>query len=115
MSTQASEPRIAPTTPDQRAWVSLTRAHVAAMRRFNGELSSAHGLTINDYEALLVLSFPALDLAGVKLTVGLHPEQLTRWLTESGARIILLILLAFAANRFAASVITPSTSSTCAP
>ncbi len=55
--------------------------------------------------ALLVLSFPALDLAGVKLTVGLHPEQITRWISESGARIILLILLAFAANRFAASVI----------
>lgn len=55
--------------------------------------------------ALLVVSFPALDLAGVKLTVGLHPEQITQWLTESGARIILLILLAFAANRFAASVI----------
>src|SRR5688500_893826 len=32
--------------------------------------------------ALLVLSFPALDLAGVELTVGLHPEQLTQWLTE---------------------------------
>ena len=55
--------------------------------------------------SLLILSFPALDLAGVELTVGLHPEQLTRWLTESGARILLLVLLAFAANRFAASVI----------
>ena len=55
--------------------------------------------------ALLVLAFPALDLAGVKLTVGLHPEELTQWMTESGARIILLVLLAFAANRFAASVI----------
>ncbi len=55
--------------------------------------------------SLLVLSFPALDLAGVELTVGLHPEDLTQWLTQSGARIILLILLAFAANRFAASVI----------
>ena len=54
---------------------------------------------------LLVLAFPALDLAGVELTVGLHPEEVTRWLTESGARILLLILLAFAANRFAASVI----------
>jgi small-conductance mechanosensitive channel len=54
---------------------------------------------------LLVLLFPALDLAGVQLTVGLHPEQLTHWMTESGARILLLILLAFASNRFAASVI----------
>jgi len=55
--------------------------------------------------ALLVLAFPALDLAGVKLAVGLHPEQITAWISESGARIILLILLAFASDRFAASVI----------
>ena len=55
--------------------------------------------------ALLVLLFPALDLAGVQLTVGLHPQQLTHWMTQNGARILLLILLAFAANRFAASVI----------
>lgn len=55
--------------------------------------------------SLLVLSFPALDLAGVELTVGLHPEDVTRWLTHSGARLLLLMLLAFAANRFAASVI----------
>jgi small-conductance mechanosensitive channel len=54
---------------------------------------------------LLVLLFPALDLAGVEMTVGLHPEQLTHWVTQNGARILLLILLAFAANRFAASVI----------
>ena len=55
--------------------------------------------------ALLVLSFPALDLAGVKLAVGLHPEQISAWAAENGARIILLVLLAFAANRFAGSVI----------
>lgn len=54
---------------------------------------------------LLVLSFPALDMAGVELRGGLHPEDLTRWLTQSGARILLLVLLAFAANRFAGSVI----------
>jgi len=55
--------------------------------------------------SLLVLSFPALDLAGVELTVGLHPEQVTHWLATNGARLLLLVLLAFAANRFAASVI----------
>ena len=44
--------------------------------------------------SLLVLSFPALDLAGVEVTAGLHPEEVTRWLTKSGARILLLILLA---------------------
>ena len=71
----------------------IANATVRAVRRVTFILS------------LLVVSFPALDLAGVELTVGLHPEQLTRWLTESGARILLLILLAFAASRFAASVI----------
>jgi small-conductance mechanosensitive channel len=55
--------------------------------------------------SFLVLAFPALDLAGVEVKAGLHPEDLTQWLTQSGARIILLILLAFAANRFAASVV----------
>ncbi|HWI20814.1 MAG TPA: mechanosensitive ion channel family protein [Vicinamibacterales bacterium] len=55
--------------------------------------------------SLLVLAFPALDLAGVEVQAGLHPEDLTQWITRSGSRIILLILLAFAANRFAASVI----------
>ena len=54
---------------------------------------------------ILVLAFPALDLAGVEPTVGLHPQQLTYWLTTNGARLLLLVLLAFAANRFAASVI----------
>ena len=83
MSTQASEPRIAPTTPDQLVWVSLTRAHVAAMRRFNGELSSAHGLTINDYEVLLHLAnapdrmMRRVDLAK---SVLLTPSGITRLL-----------------------------------
>jgi small-conductance mechanosensitive channel len=55
--------------------------------------------------SLLVLAFPALELAGVNVRVGLHPEDLTQWVTQNGARIILLVLLAFAANRFAGSVI----------
>jgi small conductance mechanosensitive channel len=55
--------------------------------------------------ALLVLAFPALDLAGVNLTAGLHQEEVTQWLARNGARLLLLILLAFATNRFAASVI----------
>src|SRR5262245_34418358 len=42
--------------------------------------------------AFLVIAFPALDLAGVELAVGLHPEQISRWGVESGARIVLLIL-----------------------
>jgi small conductance mechanosensitive channel len=71
----------------------VAQATVRAVRRVTFVLS------------LLVLVFPALDLAGVEVAVGLHPEDVTRWLTKSGARILLLVLLAFAANRFAASVI----------
>ena len=55
--------------------------------------------------SMMVLAFPALDLAGVEPTVGLHPQQVSHWLTTNGARLLLLVLLAFAANRFAASVI----------
>lgn len=55
--------------------------------------------------SMMVLAFPALDLAGVEPTVGLHPQQISLWLTTNGARLLLLVLLAFAANRFAASVI----------
>lgn len=83
MSTQASQPRIGPTTPEQRAWVSLMRAHVAAMRRFNGELSSAHGLTINDYEVLLHLAHaPDRMMRRVDLakSVLLTPSGITRLL-----------------------------------
>src|SRR5215210_5191037 len=61
----------------------IANATVKAVRRVTFILS------------LLVLSFPALDLAGVEMTAGLHPEELTQWLTKSGARIVLLILLAF--------------------
>lgn len=53
----------------------------------------------------LLLLFPALDLAGVEQTAGWHAEDVTSWATQNGVRILLLILLALAANRFAASVI----------
>jgi DNA-binding MarR family transcriptional regulator len=83
MSTQAYQPQIGPTTPEQRAWVSLMRAHVAAMRRFNGDLSSAHGLTINDYEVLLHLAHaPDRMMRRVDLakSVLLTPSGITRLL-----------------------------------
>jgi small conductance mechanosensitive channel len=72
---------------------SIANATVKAVRRVTFVLS------------LLVLAFPALDIAGVEPTVGLNPQQVTHWLTTNGARLLLLVLLAFAANRFAASVI----------
>jgi len=51
---------IAPTAPPQtspalRAWAQLLRGHAGTTRLLGAELQE-HGLTINDYEALLLLS-----------------------------------------------------------
>ena len=55
--------------------------------------------------SLLALVFPALDFAGVEIAVGLRDEDLAQWAARTGVRVLLLLLLAFAANRFAGSVI----------
>ena len=38
------------------AWVRLLRGHSASVRELNAQLTADWGLTINDYEALLLLS-----------------------------------------------------------
>jgi len=38
------------------AWVSFLRSHAAITRQLNVDLLNVHGLTLNDYEALLHLS-----------------------------------------------------------
>ena len=38
------------------AWARLLRAHAATTRELSAQLQSEHGLTINDYECLLLLS-----------------------------------------------------------
>jgi DNA-binding MarR family transcriptional regulator len=38
------------------AWVRLLRGHSSAIRAINAQLVADHGLTINDYEALLYLA-----------------------------------------------------------
>src|SRR4051812_283472 len=37
-------------------WVSFLRAHSAITRQLNADLLNVHGLTLNDYEVLLLLS-----------------------------------------------------------
>jgi DNA-binding MarR family transcriptional regulator len=44
------------TPPAVRAWTRLLRAHSTTTRLFNAQLLAEHGLTINDFEALYVLS-----------------------------------------------------------
>jgi DNA-binding MarR family transcriptional regulator len=43
-------------SPGLQAWVRLLRGHAAARRRINAQLHAEHGLTVNAYEALLLLS-----------------------------------------------------------
>src|SRR5262245_52347086 len=44
------------TAPAVTVWVRLLRSHAALRRTLSAELSAEHGLSINDYEALLLLS-----------------------------------------------------------
>jgi DNA-binding MarR family transcriptional regulator len=44
------------TTPALTAWARLLRGYSALARTFNAQLLAEHDLTINDYEALLVLA-----------------------------------------------------------
>jgi DNA-binding MarR family transcriptional regulator len=65
------------------AWARLLKAHASATRELNAQLQSEHGLTLNDYECLLVLSHAErgamrrIDLAGELL---LTPSGITRLL-----------------------------------
>jgi moderate conductance mechanosensitive channel len=54
----------------------------------------------------LVLTFPALDFAGVTLEVGLQGEDLVRWASNAGLRIALIGLFAYAATRLFTSVVS---------
>jgi DNA-binding MarR family transcriptional regulator len=64
-------------------WVHLLRAHASATRELSAKLLAEHGLTINDYEALLHLSradkgaLRRVDLAGELV---LTPSGVTRLL-----------------------------------
>src|SRR4029450_1423077 len=53
LPTQQTE---AETQPAVATWSRLLRAHATTTRRLSVDLQAQHGLTINDYEALYVLS-----------------------------------------------------------
>ncbi len=72
-----------PTRTELEPWVRFLRAHAAIVRELSSDLVAAHGLTINDYEALLRLSraggsrMRRVDLAQEVL---LTPSGITRLL-----------------------------------
>jgi DNA-binding MarR family transcriptional regulator len=76
LTTQVSSPAL-------EAWVRLLRSSVAATRALSADLQSEHGLTINDYEALLLLSHAEENaLKRIELAEGLllTPSGVTRLL-----------------------------------
>lgn len=81
MSSQVLSDQVSPLV--LAAWVRLLRAHASATRELSAELQAEHGLTINDYEALLHLSraenaaMRRIDLAAQLL---LTPSGVTRLL-----------------------------------
>jgi DNA-binding MarR family transcriptional regulator len=65
------------------AWVRLLRGHAALVRELNAELQRDHGLTINDYEALLLLANAdesQLRRTDLSTSLQLTPSGVTRLL-----------------------------------
>jgi DNA-binding MarR family transcriptional regulator len=73
-----------------RAFVALVRAHAAAIRQLNVQLTRDHGLTINDYEVLLRLArapdrrMRRVDLAGEVLLTASGITRLLDGLEKAG-------------------------------
>jgi small-conductance mechanosensitive channel len=53
-----------------------------------------------------VLTFPALELAGIQTFVGMHPHALAAWFFESGLRIGFIVLLGFSIVRVVALIVS---------
>jgi DNA-binding MarR family transcriptional regulator len=72
------------------AWIRLLRGHASVTRAMSAQLEAEHGLTINDYEALLHLSraeegrMRRVDLAGVLLLTASGVTRLLDGLEKAG-------------------------------
>ncbi len=73
-----------------QAFVSLLRAHAAATRQLNAQLSAEHGLTVSDFEVLLRLGqapdrrLRRVDLAGELLLTASGMTRLLDGLERAG-------------------------------
>ena len=83
LTEQAIEPAV-------RAWTRLLRAYALTTRSLSADLQAAHGLTINDFEALLVLAnaedgrLKRVDLARNLLLTPSGITRLLRGLEDAG-------------------------------
>ena len=80
------------TAPPQRlqSWISFLRSHAAITRELSAQLQREHGLTLNDYEVLLLLSHAddgmmrRVDLADAVLLTASGVTRLLEGLERSG-------------------------------
>ncbi len=77
--------------------VATSSPHVRAPLR----IISATAFTI----ALAVLLFPAFEIAGLRPRTGVHLRALSDWTFDSGLKILLILLLAYALVRMTALVV----------
>jgi DNA-binding MarR family transcriptional regulator len=56
LTSQVLRSQVFQSRPSLDAWVSLLRSHSALTKALSAELVAGHGLTINDYEVLLLLA-----------------------------------------------------------
>ena len=90
------------------------RATRRLLRRIDSQRPEAQTLADNTVRTVrrvafvltvLVVTFPALELAGVNIGIGLRADDILLWLGQNGLRILLLVVLAFGTNELAALVI----------
>jgi small conductance mechanosensitive channel len=75
------------------------RAHAVSMAAVR--LARLLGFAVG----LVVLSSPALELAGMRSTIGPGSAELGRWAARTGLRIALILLVAYAVNLLIASLV----------
>lgn len=77
-------------THELQSWIAFLRSHAAITRELSAQLQREHGLTLNDYEVLLLLSHAEggmmrrVDLAGEVLLTASGITRLLEGLERSG-------------------------------
>jgi small-conductance mechanosensitive channel len=102
-ATLAAVAALAAGTAARRSLAAVGRQHALTDPLAHGTVRVVRVVTF--LLVFVVLAFPALELAGVELRVGLRFAELGRWAATTGLRIVALLLLAFAVVRTLSAVI----------
>jgi moderate conductance mechanosensitive channel len=85
-------------------WVMGDPGLVVSSPHVRGPIALVSGAVFVFVTAILL--FPAFEMAGLRPRAGVHLRTLANWSFESGLRVILIIVLAYAVVRVAALLIT---------